>query len=693
MAIFLPVKSWIVRHNPEEFNGQVGWANILAFSVGVIGVVLVIADRRKVDSKPTAERLQEVAEFLSMEILRREGRQLAHLLSTDGLESRSAVLRFSVSRRPDNGKRKRVRLPRSGNTDEIVPYFLEHTRGRLLIRGSGGSGKTVLALALLVGLIQERQSKSGNSDSLRALGVPVYFNLTSWDVEIELTDWMIGQLSERYRLAWGICARLVHHGMVIPVLDGLDELHVAGSERAYLAARGINDFIAQTPGVKIVVACRSGEDVYDQVVRSIRDADEITLLPLTASEVVKYITTQCSAEPSMEEWSPVFERLRRGAGSTALLAALSTPWRLTVAVAFYRSGGSTRELLPAADVDEDGQLRVEPRTAYGRRLENLLIGSFVTAKTSIFKVGWMNPVSAEVYLRRLALMLGVAERPRSEIMLHELHVLVDQKSYLRAHRWVFWMIAHIPFTLYGLITFLGYEERKSEEFVGWWWVGTFFLNFILLVMLILRRSSIMGRTPHRLSVGRFRSRRALSRISAGLLIGAVLSFYGWKVMGWYGLGMGAAVAIVFFVSAMGERLEDADVLEPRDVVRYDAVYTVIGGVGVGFFSALYIGELLGFSAGFMLGGLAFIGWLYSSSASRYLVAAYVAVNHHLLPFRLGRFLEWGRAAGLIRVAGLGYEFRHVELQRFLANDAVSVKGVDHDELLTDANVMPVKPSG
>jgi hypothetical protein len=263
-------------------------------------------------------------------------------------------------------------------------------------------------------------------------------------------------------------------------------------------------------------------------------------------------------------------------------------------------------------------------------------------------------------------------------MLHELHTFVDQRKYLGAHRYVFWMVAHIPFTLYGIIDFLGYEELGSGEPLGWWWGLTFFGNFFLLVMLIIRRSSVMGRIPHRLSAARLRSRRALAKVLAGLLVAVVVSFCGWEAVGWYGVAIAFTVALVFCVTAMGGMLEHSDDLEPLDVLRYDAVYTVIGGVGVGLFYAFYIGELLGFSAGFMLGGLAFIGWLYSSSTSHYLVAAYVAANRHLLPFRLGRFLEWGRSAGLIRVAGLGYEFRHIELQRFLAGDAALINDSDID---------------
>jgi hypothetical protein len=37
-----------------------------------------------------------------------------------------------------------------------------------------------------------------------------------------------------------------------------------------------------------------------------------------------------------------------------------------------------------------------------------------------------------------------------------------------------------------------------------------------------------------------------------------------------------------------------------------------------------------------------------------------------VPWRLGHFLAWSYNAGLIRTAGIGYQFRHRELQDHLA---------------------------
>lgn len=41
-------------------------------------------------------------------------------------------------------------------------------------------------------------------------------------------------------------------------------------------------------------------------------------------------------------------------------------------------------------------------------------------------------------------------------------------------------------------------------------------------------------------------------------------------------------------------------------------------------------------------------------------------GHHRLPWRLGRFLHWATQVGIMRTAGIAYQFRHRELQDWLA---------------------------
>jgi hypothetical protein len=65
-------------------------------------------------------------------------------------------------------------------------------------------------------------------------------------------------------------------------------------------------------------------------------------------------------------------------------------------------------------------------------------------------------------------------------------------------------------------------------------------------------------------------------------------------------------------------------------------------------------------------GLGAAGLLNGGAVRRYLVFVCLARYDKLLPLRLGLFLDWALEAGLLRLAGPAYQFRHRELQQWLA---------------------------
>jgi hypothetical protein len=56
----------------------------------------------------------------------------------------------------------------------------------------------------------------------------------------------------------------------------------------------------------------------------------------------------------------------------------------------------------------------------------------------------------------------------------------------------------------------------------------------------------------------------------------------------------------------------------------------------------------------------------TSAWPRYLVTVHAYGRRGLLPVRLGRFLDWAHAAGILRLSGTAVQFRHRELQQHLA---------------------------
>jgi hypothetical protein len=93
-----------------------------------------------------------------------------------------------------------------------------------------------------------------------------------------------------------------------------------------------------------------------------------------------------------------------------------------------------------------------------------------------------------------------------------------------------------------------------------------------------------------------------------------------------------------------------------------AVSTIVGG-DLGEIASIPIAVVCTFvgaiAFGLILGGNG--AWV------RYALALTLMAVTGKLPWRLGRFLDWAADAEILRVSGVAYQFRHLELQRWLAD--------------------------
>nr|WP_274390307.1 NACHT domain-containing protein [Streptomyces adustus] len=207
---------------------------------------------------------------------------------------------------------------------------------RLVLLGEPGSGKTMLLVRLLQDLIA-RRSPGGS--------VPVLFSLASWDPRQPLKDWLGDELRRMYRglqapvLAapparpQNAAAALLEAGLVLPLLDGFDELPASAQA---LALDAINQGLsAQEP---LVLASRV--TAYRQALTRPRirvllnGAAGIQLLPLTRDQAAQYLLRDAGGAdtPAAARWSRVVALL----GSTAPVGqALSTPLGLFLARTIY----------------------------------------------------------------------------------------------------------------------------------------------------------------------------------------------------------------------------------------------------------------------------------------------------------------------------------------------------------------------
>ncbi|GAA1922716.1 hypothetical protein GCM10009716_34000 [Streptomyces sodiiphilus] len=214
--------------------------------------------------------------------------------------------------------------------------------GRLVILGEPGSGKSVLAAMLTLGLLAERGPGAP---------VPVLLTLSSWDpVSESLGDWIQRTLGTAYYGGRTEIPRLLLRSQrLLPILDGLDEMPEA-SRRS--AVRAVNESCGEGTGV--VLTCRSAEyqDVIEGGSPVLRRAPVVELVPVSAADAVAYLKDV--SWPAAVEWEAVFEHLRENPESPTAVA-MSTPLALTLARSVY----SNCERDPAELLDFDSSHAVE----------------------------------------------------------------------------------------------------------------------------------------------------------------------------------------------------------------------------------------------------------------------------------------------------------------------------------------------
>ena len=210
-------------------------------------------------------------------------------------------------------------LSLAGDLTDLVGKFRQLPKRQLVVLGEPGAGKTVLAILLTLGLLNEPEPGEP---------VPVLLPVSSWNPQDEhLNTWLAPKLIEEYpglanTAAYGPQAaqRLVAEGRILPVLDGLDEvppaLHAAAIDAVDQAIAG---------GRPLVVTCR-GAEYEEAVLRGgtiLATAAVVEIEPVDPSDAAAFLTAR---QPFGDtRWQPVVEHLCRypaGPLALALLTAL-----------------------------------------------------------------------------------------------------------------------------------------------------------------------------------------------------------------------------------------------------------------------------------------------------------------------------------------------------------------------------------
>ncbi|AQZ61448.1 unnamed protein product [[Actinomadura] parvosata subsp. kistnae] len=640
-------------------QAEVGDIDPLGATIGLVSLAVSVPSLWLTWRGLRLQREEEagaVADRLAGMVMTAESRTWSQLLGAD--ESAMDVA-FELREAP---ARNAQGAGRTGTLDGVMDYFRGLRPRRLIITGAAGSGKTVLAVKLMIAMLRERRPGEA---------VPVRLSAASWDPRMSTDDFLTAHLVGNFHLSRPAAAKVVERRLVVPVIDGLDEMDRSPSpeyaSRAGHAIRALNDYRYADTKADVVVTCRSGhyEALAARDVR-LRDAARVELRPLRPADIAAFLHDRAD-DPG--RWRPVLDAVR-AAPAGVLACGLRTPWRLTAAAVVYEQR--------------------DPRGAYARDPAELLGPGLATEEAiRAHLVGWFVHAAVRSHpghpgytvrnvQRWLSALAGHLDEAggaaKSDLVLHELWPLAGPRS------------ARIAGTAIAATIALAVVVAS----LAWMPEGFPFAAVLAAVIPLITSSwSATQDAPSWVDVARLRTARGRREFAKGLLAGLLLALFGqsvnavvhafWRhpdlalLEGW--LLFGIPLGLVLGLMSVGT--EQAP--EPRGIVRSDLVIAPAGMLTIGLCAfLLFLGSGLDGSTSFAFAFLTVSSVSFVATATgapvgvvglRYLglLAATRRWNRRWLPWRLGRFLAWCCGAGLMRQAGVSYQFRHRELQDHLAD--------------------------
>jgi NACHT domain len=570
-----------------------------------------------------------------------------------------------------------------GTLEGVVAYYRKLRPRRMVITGAAGSGKTVLAVELIIGLLDGRAEDAP---------VPVRMSAalldTSRPPESAVADWLVMHLEQAFGLSYAAARHLVDERMVLPVLDGLDEMDAIEepgyASRAGQAIRACNAYLDGGRKAAMVLTCRISQyEALKQAGEWVADAAHIQLQPLEVSAARSFLTQRVTDK---SRWQPVLNQLRRP-GNRPLAKALSTPWRLALAAAVYEQ----RDLATGSYLRDPAELAgsgLDTEDKVGDHLLGLFISAAMAAHRGRYTdyrvhrwlgelAGYLNTNTAST----AGMTRVIAHRAPSgtDLILHELWPLAGRRmprvltAGLMAAIWLGYaafLLTHVRrFSTSSAeilaVTALVIFAIGTTGYAWTAWPNPRTLDFRQLQTSSGRRN-LVGWLLAGLLLG------LASGIAFGVVFGPAAGLASGFVLGFV---LGPVVGLAFGLSVEAGKFSAA---EPGQIIRAALTFGLVFGPAVGlvfgFAGGLASGRAVELEFG-VADGLAFglvavlafglVGWRYVV-----LLLCTRRWNSRWLPWRLTGFLHWCYQAGLIRIAGIGYQFRHRELQDYLARNPV-----------------------
>ncbi|WP_380280615.1 NACHT domain-containing protein [Kitasatospora purpeofusca] len=377
---------------------------------------------------PVPDPVELGAQQLGREVLKQWAREAA---SRDLLGPEPIPVRWRATSGGEVADHaERTEHPGGASSADLASFAAELShpeRRRLVVLGGPGSGKTSLAVLLVIELLLRMDAGDP---------VPVLLSLASWrPAEEHLAGWLERQLLRGYPyLERGTVRELIGRKRILPVLDGLDELPAAERPDALDA---LNDALAE--GVPLILTCRT--DDYRAAVRDssvLRKAAVVQADPLTAEEAAQYLLRVATPQ-HRERWRPLAEALRADPSGPAA-EVLTVPLMLWLCRTAYAR--PPRGARPDGDPagypgGEPGELADRGRFPDAGAVEGHLLDSLVP---SVYRREPLPPPPVGRKESREAPWEGRRTDPE------------------RVSRWLGFLARHL--------------ERRGEPDLAWWELGT-----------------------------------------------------------------------------------------------------------------------------------------------------------------------------------------------------------------------------
>ncbi|MGW6934686.1 hypothetical protein ACWGE0_31820 [Lentzea sp. NPDC054927] len=554
------------------------------------------------------------------------------------------------------------RLKLRGGVDELADALWKLPGHQLVLLGEPGSGKTSAAALLTLRLLDRRQTGDA---------APVLLSLASWDPKAQdLETWMTQRISVdhpafRKRGAHGpeVARDLIERGMVLPVLDALDE--VASKVEA---VREIANVVGRNK--PMVLTCRA--DDYEEIIREtgvpVGRAAVVELKPVDAAEAARYL--EAGTQENEQRWQPVVTALLREPAGV-LARALSTPLAIYLARTAYRS-----PLTDPADL-----LAHTTSTA----VEHQLLDSYLPALYPV-------PDAAKARRRFAFLARRLAVNPvagnlawwRLFLLLPAAHVITS------ATRFALISAASV----FGLAVLNARSETADIRSTAIWgmpalvmllaaavvmsllgalagWAST------VLVMAIPHTEKVFVPPPKNLVLTWQRVTRLFAtQMTIGLLLMFLVGTFvlpempltSLLVVGLLG-GIGVSVYSLATTIAVDAPVDTPTALagDRKATLTYVlstiAVYCAVGLTLVSTEEPLTL-EIAGFMI--WLAAVLVCWWQFTGAWVKFGIARFWFAVFRKLPWRLMHFLDDAHQRGVLRQVGAAYEFRHQRLQQYFS---------------------------